>query len=249
MDPETIFSSNDLFAKMEAVCKRHFATENDQSECSLFIIDSLKADNYKRLRAFKGKSSLNTYLYSLINSLVIDFRRKKFGRRRIPSGVVKLGKWAEAVYRFVCWQKFSFDDAYDFLKVDGLFAGSYIEFIKETEPVRKAPCRENPAFQSSDETRESDWKHVNDAGSNPLEILVQKLEREKRIKALQVIRETTTGLSENDQLLVKLIYGSDLSVAAAAKVIGLPTSTARKRLKSLLTKYREFLLAEGIREP
>jgi hypothetical protein len=38
-------------------------------------------------------------------------------------------------------------------------------------------------------------------------------------------------------------------VAAAAKVIGLPASTAGKRLKSLLTKYREKLLAEGIREP
>jgi len=49
--------------------------------------------------------------------------------------------------------------------------------------------------------------------------------------------------------LVRLVYGSDQSVPAAAKVIGLPASTAGKRLKSLLTKYREKLLAEGIREP
>jgi hypothetical protein len=38
-------------------------------------------------------------------------------------------------------------------------------------------------------------------------------------------------------------------VPTAEKVIGLPTSTAGKRLKRLLTKYREKLLAEGIREP
>jgi hypothetical protein len=37
-------------------------------------------------------------------------------------------------------------------------------------------------------------------------------------------------------------------VAAAARVIGLTASTAGKRLKSLLTKYREKLLAVGIRE-
>ncbi len=249
MNPEKILSSDDLLGKIETVCRRHFSAENDQNECYVFVIDSLKADNYKRLRAFKGKSKLNTYLYSLINSLVIDFRRKKFGRRRIPAGVVKLGKWAEAVYRFVCWQKFSFDDAYDFLRVDGLFTGSYIEFIKETEPIRKAPCRENPAFQSIDETRENSLKNINDDGANPLDFLIQRLDRERRIKALKLIREATAELSENDQLLVRLVYGSDQSVSVAAKVIGLPASTAGKRLKSLLTKFREKLLAEGIREP
>ena len=249
MDPEKILSSIDLLAKIETVCKRRFFAENDQNECYIFIIDSLKADNFKRLRAFKGKSSLNTYLYSLINSLVIDFRRKQYGRRRIPAGVAKLGKWAETVYRFVCWQKFTFDDAYDFLKIDGLYTGSYIEFIKETEPIRKAPCRENPAFQSIDEAHESSLKNIDDESSNPLEFLIQKLDRKKRFNAVKVIRETTAELSENDQLLVRLVYGSDQSVAAAAKVIGLPTSTAGKRLKSLLTKYREKLLAEGICEP
>ncbi len=249
MDPEKILSSSDLLVKIETVCKRRFSAENDQHECYLYVIDSLKADNFKRLRAFKGKSKLNTYLYALINSLVIDFRRKQYGRRRIPAGVAKLGKWAEAVYRFVCWQKFTFDDAYDFLRIDGLYTGSYIQFTKEIEPIRKAPCRENPAFQSIDETRESALMNINDEGANPLEFLIQKLDRERRIKALKVIRETTAGLSENDQLLVRLVYGSDQSVPAAAKVIGLAASTAGKRLKSLLTKFRENLLVVGIREP
>jgi len=248
MDPEKIISSSDLLVKIETVCKRRFSAENDQNECYVYVIDSLKADNFKRLRAFKGKSKLNTYLYSLINALVIDFRRKQFGRRRIPTGVAKLGKWAETVYRFVCWQKFSFDDAYDFLRIDGLYSGSYIQFMKEIEPIKKAPCRENPVFQSIDETPESTLNNINAEGSNPLEFLIQKLDREMRIKAIKVIRETTVELSEDDQLLVRLVYGSDQSVAAAARVIGLPASTAGKHLKSLLAKYREKLLAVGIRE-
>ena len=249
MDPEKILSSSDLLVKIETICKRRFSTENDQNECYVYVIDNLKADNFKRLRAFKGKSKLNTYLYSLINALVIDFRRKQYGRRRIPTGVAKLGKWAETVYRFVCWQKFTFDDAYDFLIIDGLYTGSYIQFIKEIEPIKKAPCRENPAFQSLDETRKSPLKNINDKGANPLEFLIHKLDRQRRIKAIKVIRETTADLPDDDQLLVRLVYGSDQSVTAAAKVIGLPASTARKQLKSLLTKYREKLLAEGIRKP
>jgi DNA-directed RNA polymerase specialized sigma24 family protein len=148
----------------------------------------------------------------------------------------------------VCWQRFTFDDAYDFLKIDGLYTGSYGEFIQEVEPIKKAPCRENPAFQSIDETGKGALKSINDQGANPLESLLQKLERDRRINAIKAVRATTAALPEEDQLLVRLVYGSDQSVSAAAKVIGLPVSTAGKRLKRLLTKYREKLLAEGIRE-
>ncbi len=249
MDPVSLFNSEEFLAKIEAVCRRHFSAENDRNECCVFVIDSLQADSFKRLRAFQGKSKLTTYLYSLVNSLVIDFKRKKFGRRRIPTAVVKLGKWAEMVYRLVCWQRFSFDDAYDLLRVDGLFAGTYLEFIREAEPIRRAPCRENPTFQPLDETRDNSLPAGNEDSSNPLESLIRKLDRERRIRALKIIRQATTELAETDQLLIRLVYGSDRPVSAAAKAVGLPVSTAGKRLKHLLTEFREKLLAEGIREP
>ena len=248
IDPEEILASSDILEKIEAVCKRHFYPENDRHECYIFVLDSLRAENFKRLRAFQGKSKLTTYLYSLVNSLAIDFKRKRYGRRRIPTAVVKLGKWAEAVYRLVCWQKFSVDDAYDFLQVDGLFKGSYEQFQQEIEPIQKAPCRENPAFMSLDDGGGDPLRKMSDDDSNPLEKLIKKLSREKRIKAVKVICETTDGLPENDQLLVRLVFGSEHPMRVAAKVIGLSAAAARRRLKNLLIKYRENLLAAGIRE-
>jgi RNA polymerase sigma factor (sigma-70 family) len=249
MDPAAILASRDILQKIEAVCSRQFSAENDRDECYVFVIDSLKADDFKRLRAFKGKSKLSTYLYSLINSLVIDFRRKRYGRRRVPAAVSKLGTWAEAVYRLVCWQKFSFDDAYDFLRVDGLYAGSYGQFMQEIETIRNAPCRENPTFRSIDELSGDAVQTANDSVANPLEHLIQALDREKRITALRVIRATTEGLAEPDRILVRLVFGSDQPLSAAAKIIDLSASAARKRLKTLLVKYRKNLLAVGIREP
>jgi RNA polymerase sigma factor (sigma-70 family) len=249
MKPEEILASSDILEKIEAACKRHFYAENDRNECYIFVLDSLRADNSKRLRAFKGKSKLSTYLYSLVNSLAIDFRRKRYGRRRIPSAVLKLGKWAEAVYRLVCWQKFSVDDAYDFLQVDGLFGGSYEQFQQEIVPIRKAPCRENPRFMSMDDCGGDPLRKMSDADTNPLEKLIKKLNRERRIKAVKVIRKTTDSLPEDDQLLIRLVFGSGHPVRVAAKVIDLSASAARRRLKRLSIKYRENLLAAGIREP
>jgi RNA polymerase sigma factor (sigma-70 family) len=248
MDPQSILNSSDILEKIEAVCKRHFSDENDQNESFVFIIDSLRAENFRRLRAYKGKSKLSTYLYSLINSLIIDFRRKKYGRRRIPAGVAALGKWAEAVYRLVCWQKFTFDDAYDFLQIEGLFEGPYEQYLEDIAPIRKAPCRENPFFQSISDINPNSLQNANSSSSNPLELLICKLDHQRRIRALRIIRETTAVLSQEDQLLVRLVYGSEQPVKTAAHIIGFSLSSARRRLKCLLNRYREQLLAEGIRE-
>ena len=46
MEPEEILSSADVLAKIEAVCRRNFFAENDQNECYVFVIDSLKADDF-----------------------------------------------------------------------------------------------------------------------------------------------------------------------------------------------------------
>ncbi len=248
MNPQTILTSKDTLNKIETVCKRRFPDRNDADECYLFIIESLEESDYRRLRAFKGKSSLKTYLYTLVNSLAADFNRKKYGRRRIPKIVSKLGLWAEAVYRFVCWQKFSFDDAYDMVSIQGLFSGSFNEFLDSAEPIRHAPCPENPRFVSGDADVGDTFSNTEDQGFNPLEALIEKLDRERRIRAGEIIREVTSELSDEDQILVKLVYGSDHSAAAAAKVLGISPPAARKRLKSLLIKYKAALLAEGIRE-
>ena len=176
MDPASILASSDILDKIEAVCKRHFKAENDRNECYIFVLDSLMADDYKRLRAFKGQSKLSTYLYSLVNALIIDFRRKRYGRRRIPAAVVKLGNWAETVYRLVCWQRFSVDDAYDFLQVDGLFSGSYERFLQEIGPIQKAPCRENPSFMSLGDCGGDPSQKMDNSESNPLETLIKNVD-------------------------------------------------------------------------
>ena len=248
MNPETILTSADTLSRIETTCQRRFPDPNEADECYLYIIDTLKASDYKRLRAFQGRSRLSTYVYTLIHSLATDFKRKKYGRRRIPKRVSKLGKWAEVVYAFVCWKKFSFDDAYDLIRADGLFDGTFKAFLSQTDPIRKSPCPENPRFVSGDADAGEMIRNTAAPGDSPLEAIIEKLDREKRIRAIQVIRKQTAGFSEEDQLLVRLVYGSDHTAAAAGRVIGIRAPAARKRLRRLLTKYREELLKHGIRE-
>ncbi|MBW1786917.1 MAG: sigma-70 family RNA polymerase sigma factor [Deltaproteobacteria bacterium] len=234
--------------RIESVCRRRFPDGNDADECYVFVIDRLQADDYSRIRQFKGKSSIQTYLYAVINALAADYKRKKYGRKRIPKAVAQLGEWAEVIYRLVCWRKYSFAEAYDIVLVEGHFQGTYERFLEKTDPIRQAPCPENPRFIAVDDSQMQALSHMDVPPSNPLEELLQKTDGKRRAKAASIIRDATERLSDEEQLLVRLVYGSDQSVRAAARVIGLKAGAARRLLKRVLLKYRENLLAEGIRE-
>ncbi len=250
MEPEILLASPETYERIEKICQRRCHDENEALECTVFVMDGLKKENYARLRAFGGRSSPNTYLYTVVNSLVFDFIRHKYGRKRIPETVRRLGAWAEAVYRFVCWKKFSFDDAYFLIRDRGLFAGNYDEYDEKVQPVREAPCRKNPVFASTHDGFDDEDKPglPDPEQDNPFEHLLRKLDHERRLEAAAIIRKNTEEFSEDDQMLVRLVYGSGLSTAAAGRSIGIQPGAARKCLKRLQSNLHEKLLAAGIRE-
>ena len=245
-DPAAILASADTLERIEAICRRKFFNPDEADECFVFVLDGLKADDCRRLRSFKGRASLKTFLYTLVNSLAADFSRRKYGRRRLPETVKRLGDLAQAVYRLVCWKRYSWSEAYEIACLEGLFRGGYGLFLKETEPVKEAPCRRNPYFVSTD--KEDAWV-PEPAGSepNPLESLLAKMEEEEKFKAAKIIKEISSTLSEEDRLLLALVYGSGRSAAMAGRSVGLKPGTARKRLKRILTLFKAGLLAQGIR--
>ena len=168
-----------------------------------------------------------------------------------------MGEFAEKVYRLLCWEKFSLSEAYDIFVIDDQYKETLREFMKEFEPVRNTPCpEEKPGFVAADEptsvvvTRKpsgiiTDEKMPRQS-LNPLEQLMENLDSPRRIMAGRVIREVTNTLSEAEKSLVKLVYGDDLSVSAAARIAGLDPPAARRRLKKILAGYRKALLAKGI---
>lgn len=245
-DPAEVLASETTIGRIEAVCRRKFYDPVEADECFVYILDQLQANDFKRLRSFKGRSSFKTYVYTVINSLAADFKRRKYGRKRIPKAVSKLGEWAERVYRIVCWQRYNYKDAYEITCLEGIFEGSFGKFLETVEPLRGVPCRENPSFLSVDD-EEGAAPDLSDAEANPLEELLCRMDDEVRLKALAVIKKVTDELNEIDQTLVRLVYGSGKSMAAAGRAAGLKPNAARKRLKSILTRYKAGLLAEGIR--
>ncbi len=241
-----ILKDQNTLKQIEAVCRKLFGQAAEADECFLYILEKCREDNCRRLGCFAGRSSLKTYLYTLCNNLAIDFKRAKFGRRRIPKMVRDMGAWAEVIYRLVCWQRYSYEDAWEIASLDGTYTDSFNRFLSDIEELGKAPCSENPHFFSIEAQDRPESLADPNVASNPLESLLKKLGRQKRLQAARIIRNHTGTLTAEDQLLIRLIYGDNHSMAGAGRLVGLQPMQAQRRLKKILRGFRESLLAQGI---
>ena len=246
MDCTILLQDHSTLRQLEAVCRKRFGDAVEADECYLFILDKCRENDFHRLRAFLGKSSLKTYLYTLFNNLAADFNRAKFGRRRIPKVVSALGAWAEEVYKLVCWQRYSYEDAWEITSLNQLYTESFNRFLNDIEELGKVPCAESPQFFSTDDGQWQDEHAAPRPHSNPLESLLEKLDRKQRLQAAGAIRRQIGTLTPEDQLLIRLIYGDKHSISAAGRLLGLEPVQAQRRLKKLLTGFKEALLREGI---
>lgn len=247
IDPKALLASKEILKRIEQVSRRQFPNENDADELYVFLLDELSKDDFRRLRSFQGKSKFTTFFFSVVNALAIDFVRGRYGRRRFPKAVSAHGKLAEYVYRLICWQRYSLQDAYEMSVVSKRFHEDFGAFIAHVDPVRRAPCPENPFFASLDDP-EGAVQELADPAENPLESLLERLDHERRHEAARVIGELTASLPASDRLLVRLRYESDTPVRELARTFGLTKAEIKKKLKSLLTRYRASLLEIGIRE-
>ncbi|HMB31793.1 MAG TPA: hypothetical protein VKN82_08215 [Desulfohalobiaceae bacterium] len=246
-ESNSILTSSEILNSIDSLCHRHFQDPNLADQCYTYILEQLKKDDYKRLRAYQGESSIKTYVLALSNRLIIDFRRQKYGRRRIPKTISQIGLWAEKVYELVCWRYYSLREAFDLVTIQGLFRKSFKEFKDRIEPLYDLPCRENPEFISFDEDYlETPAHNPNSHRENPLELILRCLDEEKKQAAAGVIAELWTTLSNEEQLFVGLVFGKDVSAASAGRSLGWGPARSRKKKKQLLAWFREKLLEKGI---
>ena len=90
---------------------RRFPGSALAEEAALFVLNRLAADDWRRLRAFTGESTLATYIAALSFRLLEDFARARFGRSTPPLWVRRLGGIWLTLFRLLCLERFTPDEA------------------------------------------------------------------------------------------------------------------------------------------
>ncbi len=150
MNFAALLKDPDILQYFDRICRKTFVNDADADECYLYILNKMEEDDYRRLRKYDGRAKLKTWLYSVASNLKSDFIRKKMGRRHIPTAVTKIGDWAVAVYKLLCWQRQEIEEAWVVIVGRGLYSKTLADYLEDVEAVLRYPCPEEISTVSLD---------------------------------------------------------------------------------------------------
>lgn len=219
----------------------------DKDELFVQVLDHLQEDDYRRLREFKGNSSITTYLTAIISRLVVDIVRSRSGRNRAKERAERFGETGRRLYELVIQQSHSIADAVEILR------GNYGMIVDSSQlQAMLDEMQGRSTRHQTDTDYETAW---NDNGelvsiqrSTPEQkVSDQQLERKRK----ELLKQVLDGMTAEDKLLIRLRFpldeGTDpLDAATVAKMLGLNQQEVDRRTRRILTTCRELLLKQGI---
>lgn len=241
---------------------RRFVQETLAEEAALFVMDKLAEEDWRRLRAFTGRSTLATYIGALSLRLLEDFARQRFGRLKPPAWVRRLGGIWETLFRLLCMERLGPDAAVAQLMARQSCATAIAEQAAYQMLGEIPSCGSHRGEQvdlgeelaaSSEEGISQPEEQLEIAEREQcLQVLGRILfaEEESAIDAprLERLLGVRISLEPRERLLLKLCFRDGLAVAEAGRMLGWNQNQAHGRLRRLLERLRQHFAEAGLEE-
>lgn len=257
---DTLFAHWDALAGLSA---RRFHDPNLADEALIYVTRELERDDWKRLRAFGGRSSFKGFLMQVSARLMEDFSRKKFGRVRPNKWIRDRGGIWVQLFKILCMDRMDDDWAVDVLR-DSAPEGRSESFIRKaiiTLRTRVPDCGKSTMPVSTNGEFVDDIPDK--GGSEYTRSPHANAEERQRDDVMQVLRgfveaddtemdETLSPLVDRlmeasgelelkpeDRELLRLIYWDGLNASAAGRMLGWTAAKTHGRLRTLLDSIRK----------
>ena len=226
---------------------RHFEQDvDDTSDCFQFVCEKLSKDRFRRLRRFRpeGPASFLTWLRAVVRNLCLDWRRRKFGRRRVFRSVSRLSTFDQEVFRCIYQRGASADET--FLLLQNRFP--------DLTPKRLAESRERIEKELTANQR---WllgarfaqgalgtsATFEESEASPLEIPDPRPDPEAQAaleESRAALGRSLARLSKRERLLVRLRFEQELTLEHIARLLGLGNAQrADRQIKDILARLRK----------
>lgn len=212
---------------------------DDAAEFTQEVLVHLLEDDYAVLRKFEGRSSLSTYLHTVISRFYSQWRVKQWGKWRPSAEAKRLGRKAIELERLLTRDGYTFEEAVRELTTP---AGSDYT-IAELEAIylRLPPRVPRPIPVSEELLPESA------AADGEADELVEARDRER------VARRTVVALGTlfqecgaEDRLILQLRFWDERKVPDIARTLNMDQKKIYKRLDKLFLTLRRGLEKAGV---
>lgn len=239
MNAEQLFSQQlDLIdSVVRSICRRHACFGDEAEDFASWVNLKLIDNDYAILSKFQGKSSLKTYLTTVIHNLFRDYRIAKWGKWRPSSYARRQGDVAIQLEAL--------------LKRDGYPLREAIEILKSNFGVGESREQlESMAAQFPERTN----RKPEDVDSIPEPAIDGKVDQHLReeelartaAKSVQLVEGAMRTLPAEDRLILKMRYRDGFTVASIASALDLEPRPLYRRIKHDLQSLRQELESRGL---
>jgi len=220
------------------VIRRNRLSETDAEDFASTVRVRLIEDDYRILRSFQHRSSIHTFLTTVVQRVFIDWQRSRWGKWRPSAEARRSGPTAILVEQLLVRDGLSVDETFEVLRTNHQFTGSRDEV---NALAARFPCR--PRRQFVNDEALTDVPAATDDPEHLLRIKEYQREADRTIKALE---QATEGLAPRDRLLMKMQFEDGLTVAEIARALSLDQKALYRHLENLRRSLKRELQLAGV---
>ena len=217
------------------VCARRGLRGADAEDFASIVKIRLIEKEYEVLGKWQGRSSIKTYLTTVINRIYLDFQVQRFGKWRPSAEARRLGPVALRLEQLMFRDGLSFDEACEVLLSDpriGLNRDD-LHAIRVQLPQRRS--------------RRGDPHEHEPVRPESAAEAVERAERQALANRMfAVIRCSLSRLPARDRVFLRLHFQSGLTVAEAARALGADQKALYRKKEDIGKRLHADLEAEGI---
>ncbi len=217
--------------------KRRLDSESIEDFAAFAFLKILE-DDAAVLRDFEGRSSLKTYLVTVVQRLYLDFQIQRYGKWRPSRRALRLGPLAIALDRLLHRDGRSLREAAERLRELGLGDHSLDSLAALARSIPNQ--RRRPRLEQLERVEEV----ACDGGVE--ERLVARDRHRAASRVGEALQLALAALPEDDRRILRLRFEEELTVRAIASQIGVEARQLYSRFERLLAGLRRTLEAGGV---
>jgi RNA polymerase sigma factor (sigma-70 family) len=220
------------------ISRQHGGTADDAEEFTAVACYRLVKDDYAALRKFKGRSSLRTFLFKVLQRMFLDYRIAQWGKWRPSATARREGALAVQLDRLTRRDGLTFDEACSVLEAS---AQRSLD-TSELDRLRVLlPARSRPRFVTDE-----DLIAASIMTTASRDNLMQLFHGAVAERAGSALRRALAAIPPDDWLVLKLRFQDQMTVRAIAKLLEVDGAKLYRRIDRLLAGLRASLEEQGV---
>ncbi len=222
---------------ISSICRRNCCYGDEAEDFAAEVKLKLIENDYRVLERFQGRSSLSTYLTTVIHNLFRDYRIAKWGKWRPSAAARRMGDVAVQLETLISRDRLGSEEAIQMLVTNRGVSESPQELAAMVEKLPSRPPR----------TRENTEVLEHVPGEEGADRLLEEVERTKALeKTSQVLNEAIGLLEPDERLLLRLRIDDGISVTDIAKSLRLERRRLFTRFDRMYRQLRRSMEERGV---